>query len=605
MTSLPAVARKPLAAPPVRRAPRLAPLDSQAIPIPAGLDASAPFVASGMRYARDVLAGLVPACKYVRQACERFARDLAASARPGSKYEFRADLADRAMLFASMLPNIKGPEAGKPMRLMPWQCFIFGQVFGWVQRGTTTRRYRQAVVFVPRGNGKTTIAAPLAMYLTFMEGEGGAEGFAAAVTRDQARILFDVARNMVKSTPSLTTDHRFDIAAQANSIYQASSYSRFRPISSDAKALDGLNVQVAVCDEIASHKTSEVYDVLLTAMGKRKHPLLLSISTATGNTAGIGKQLWDYAARVLEGQQHDETLFAILYTIDDDDDPWAEAAWIKANPSWGQAVQPDAIRAIMRQARNNPAQEAAAKTRHLNVWVGADEALFSVRAWQEAEDSSLKLDDFEGEECHIGLDLARKTDLAALSIVFPGRDEEGRPTYRCFSRCYLNEAAVRDARNPSYPGWAAAGHLVVTPGDETDFGAIEDDIRDLCARFRVVSVGNDPWQSAFLSQRLRAEGVPMHDFRCNVQNLSPAINELDAAMRGGRLQHDGNPVTSWCIGNVVGQEDRRGNLFPAKSRDAKIDAAIALMMAIGRAQASDDGQADIGEFLRNPIFADA
>src|SRR3712207_3021498 len=194
-------------------------------------------------------------------------------------------------------------------------------------------------------------------------------------------------------------------------------------------------------------------------MGKRRHPLLLSISTATGNSSGIGKQLWDYAGRVLDGTQEDERLFALVHGADPEDDPWDEATWVKANPSWGQAVQPDAIRAIMRQARNNPAQEAAAKTRHLNLWVGADEALFSMRAWQACEDDTLSLDDFTGQPCHIGLDLARKTDLAAMAIVFPGHDDEGRSTYHAFARCYLNESAVMEARNPSYPGWAAAGHL--------------------------------------------------------------------------------------------------------------------------------------------------
>jgi phage terminase large subunit-like protein len=154
------------------------------------------------------------------------------------------------------------------------------------------------------------------------------------------------------------------------------------------------------------------------------------------------------------------------------------------------------------------------------------------------------------------------------------------------------------------PGWAAAGHLTITPGDETDFGAIEDDVRDLCARFDVQSVGTDPWQAAHLSQRLRAEGVNMVDFRTTTQNLSPAIVELDAAMRAGRLRHDGNPVLGWCIGNVVGTEDRRGNLFPTKQRgENKIDAAVALLMAIGRAQAADDGAPDITGFLREPLFA--
>ncbi len=189
-------------------------------------------------------------------------------------------------------------------------------------------------------------------------------------------------------------------------------------------------------------------------------------------------------------------------------------------------------------------------------------------------------------------------------MVFPTRDPDtGKARYTAFARCHLNETAGLEARNPSSPGWAAAGHPTTTPGDETDFGAIEDDVRDLCGRFDVQSVGTDPWQAAHLSQRLRAEGVNMVDFRTTTQNLSPAIVELDAAMRSGRLVHDGNPVLAWCIGNVVGQEDRRGNLFPTKQRDGKIDAAVALLMAIGRAQASEaDGAEDITAFLLNPVM---
>jgi phage terminase large subunit-like protein len=562
----------------------------------------------GIQYARDVLAGVVPACRYVHLACQRFLLEMEDAVAGRGKWAWAPHRAESALGFAAVIPNIKGPEANKPLRLMPWQAFIFANLFGFVERATGTRRFRQAVVYVPRGNGKTTLAAPISLYLTFVEGEGGAEGYAAAVTRDQARILFDTASEMTKRSPAMASlvlpDKRpGPVEVKANAIYQEATASSFRPVSSDAKALDGLNVQIAVCDEIASHKTPEVYDVLLTAMGKRANPLLLSISTATGNNSGIGKQLWDYGVRVLEGKQPDDRLFALVYTLDDTDDPWAEASWIKANPSWGQAVQPDAIRAIMRQARQNPAQEAAAKTRHLNVWVGADEALFSTRAWDACADASLSLDDFEGMPCHIGLDLARKTDLAAMAIVFPGRDEDGKPTYTAFARCYLNESAVVEARNASYPGWAAAGRLIVTPGDETDFGLIEADVRELCARFDVRSVGTDPWQAAHLSQRLRAEGVEMVDFRTTVANLSPAIVELDAAMRAGRLKHDANPVLGWCIGNVVGHEDRRGNLFPTKVREARIDAAVALMMAVGRAQASDDGSGDIDAFLREPLVA--
>jgi phage terminase large subunit-like protein len=545
-----------------------------------------PRVAPAFTYAEDVIAGRQAACRFVRLACKRFLDDVDAAKRKASPWEFRDDLAARVIVLCQLLPNIKGPEAGRPLRLMDWQVFILANLFGFVERGTTTRRFRQAVVFVPRGNGKTSLAAPLSLFLSFVEGEGGAEGYAAAVTRDQARILFDTAQEMVRRSPEFRS--RFGVEAMKNAIFQTSTASRFIPISSDAKSLDGKNVQVAVCDEIASHKTSAVYDVLLTAMGKRKHPLLVAISTATGNTTGIGKQLWDYVIRLLEGVQQDDRMFGILYTIDEKDDPWDEAIWVKANPGWGQTVQPDAIRAIMRQARNNAAQEAAALTKHLNVWVGADEALFSTRAWRECS-AKMSLEDLEGEECHLALDLASKTDLASIAAVFPTRGPESALKYRAFGLAYLNEAAVMEARNASYPGWSADGFITVTEGNETDFGRIEDDLLDLCARFKVLSVAYDPWAATQFAQRMIAAGVPMVEFRATTQNFSEPTKELDAAMRAGRLSHDGNPVTEWCIGNVVGRYDARSNVYPRKVKaETKIDAAISLIMAIARCMTAED-----------------
>jgi phage terminase large subunit-like protein len=533
------------------------------------------FVGDAIAYAKGLAAGDIPSSFHARLVAERFLNDRAAG-----EWEFREELADRAMLFASMMTNIKGPDAGRPIELMPWQKLVFANVFGFVEPGTTTRRFRQAAVFVPKGNGKTTISAPLALYMTFGEDEGGAEGYAAAVTRDQARILFDTAQHMVRRSPQMRTE--WGVGVLTNSIFQQETASNFVPISSDAKALDGLNVQCAVCDEIGSHRTSEVYDALITAMGKRRQPFLLSISTATGNTAGIGKQLWDYGLRVLQKSQSDDRFFAAIYSIDDTDDPWAEETWIKANPGWGQSVQPDAIRAIMRQARNNPAQEAAARTRHLNMWIGADEALFSTRAWLSCARPDRRLDDFTGRRCHVALDLASKTDLAALAIVFPEYGD-GALHYTAFVRCYLNESAVLEARNASYPGWAADGDLVVTHGDETDYSTIEADIRDLCKRFRVESLAYDPWGSTQMAQRLTEERVPCVEFRATTANFSEPTKELDAAMRSGRIAHDGNGVLAWCIGNVVGHYDARSNVYPRKARpENKIDAATALIMAIAR-----------------------
>src|SRR5215204_1199699 len=210
--------------------------------------AAAPGVAEAIGYAEAVVAGTVPAGRLARLACGRFLRDKAAADSGTGLWGFAPDLVEAALLFAGQRPNIKGPEAGRPLRLLPWQRFVFANLFGFVERGTSTRRFRQAVIYVPRGNGKTTLAAPIGLYLSFVEGEGGAEGYAAAVTRDQARILFDAAQNMVRRSPEFRA--AFGVSVGANAIYQERTASRFAPVSSDAKALDGLNVQVAVCDEI-------------------------------------------------------------------------------------------------------------------------------------------------------------------------------------------------------------------------------------------------------------------------------------------------------------------------------------------------------------------
>ena len=451
---------------------------------------------------------------------------------------------------------------------------------------------------MPRGNGKTTLAAPIGLYLTFVEGEGGAEGYAAAVTRDQARILFDAAQNMVRRSPGFRA--AFGVGVGANAIHQERTASRFAPVSSDAKALDGLNVQVAVCDEIASHKTSEVYDVLLTAMGKRRHPLLLSISTATGNNTGIGKQLWDYAGRVLDGTQEDERLFALVHAADPEDDPWEEATWIKANPSWGQAVQPDAIRAIMRQARNNPAQEAAAKTRHLNVWVGADEALFSTRAWRGLRGS-----------------LARAGGLRGAALPHrpgPGAQDRPRRAWRSSSPAAMPEGQghLRRLRPllPERGGGAGGAQPELSglggrraPGDHArrrdrlrpDRGRHPRAVRALRGgerRHRPLA-GGAPFAAA--ARRGRATWWSSAPRRRTSARPSSSSTRPCAPAGSGTTA-----IRCWSGASATwsGQEDRRGNLFPAKQRESRIDAAVALMMAVGRAQASrTTATEDITAFL--------
>jgi phage terminase large subunit-like protein len=539
-------------------------------------------VDDGVRYADDVLSGRIPACLLVQEAAQRFQDDLAGSLLPGAPWVFRPDLAEPVMRFSQLLQNVKGPDGGKPLRLAPWQKFIIMNLYGWVESGSDTRRFRQAVIFVPRGNGKTTMCAPLMLRAAFLEGEAGSETYAASTSRDQSRILWDTTAQMLQRSPELAKSAGIKVGAHA--IFQVKTGSKCVPVSSDAKSLEGLSVHLAVLDEVASHISDAVYSVMLTACGKRKHPLILSISTATGNTAGIGKQLWDYATRVLNRTQDDDRLFALIYTADTDDDPWAESTWIKCNPNWGISVQPDAIRGIMKQARNNPAQESAALTRHLNIWMGADEALFSTRAWNACKSpTEITLEDYAGQDCEVAVDLASKVDLASVAIVFPSKDDQDRDIYTVFSHNFLNEAAILEGKNASYAGWERNGYLIQTEGNETDFATIEDHLRDLCKRFKVRSIAYDPWNATQLSQRLLAENVPMMEFKATTMNFSEPTKEFSAAIAAGRVIHDGNPVLTWAIGNVVGHFDARSNVYPRRARpEAKIDPAIAAIMAIAR-----------------------
>jgi phage terminase large subunit-like protein len=538
-----------------------------------------------------VATGRTAAGKWVRLACQRFLEDLAAAEGGKGRWAFDAACAFRPIFLAGKLCNVKGPEAGQPIRLMPWQLWMLANLFGFVDRETGIRRFRQASVWVPKGSGKSLTAAVLALYCTFLENEGGAEGYTAAVSREQARIVFDLCQTIV--TREREFRKRFGIEVQVHTIRQQHTASRLMPISSDAKSLDGINVHFAVLDEIASHKSKAVYDVVITAMGKRRQPLLLSISTATDNTTGVGRQVWNYTEQVLDGTLEDDRFFGVIYAADQDDDPWAEATWIKANPGWGQTVQPDALRAVARQALASPALKAAFMTRHLNVWASTENALFDRTAWDACADPGLALEDLRGQPCYAALDMAARTDLAAAVLLFP-HDVDGTTHYKLFARAWLPEAAVSADRNPLYVQWARDGVLTVTEGQTTDFAAVEDWVREIAGAFDLRACAYDPYMLMQMSQRLQNDGYPMKEYRATTLNFSEPTKLLDALMREQRITHDGDPVLRWCMLNVVGHYDARSNVYPKRDApEKKIDCAIAAIMALGASIADESRDNEI------------
>lgn len=603
-------------------------------------------------YARRVVAGAEVAGLLERLACQRFLDDLARTAQvdaaiaaadsaagapttydPAATHELRlaadaaiaawpytfdAEAGTRACRFIELLPHIKG-EWAKPVyvdgafqyakiQLEDWQIFTEIQLFGWRDRLTDLRRFRRSYEEVARKNAKSTRAAARQLYLLTADGEPGAHCYSAATTGEQAREVFDVARNMALREPEFRA--RFGVDVGKHDITIAETASSFKPLNAEGSTLDGLNVHGAVVDELHAHKTRAVWDVIDTATGARAQPLLSAITTAGSDRAGICYELRDYTIKVLKGQIDDPNWFGVIYTLDDSDikakryhDP---VLWRKANPNLGISVKTEDMLAASRRARAQPSALNNFLTKRLNIWVNAGTAWMDMAAWDRCADASLDETDFGGEECVLGLDLASKTDIAAAVKLFR-RDDQ----YFVFARHYLPERAYKLATgeteegedgerkrlpaNSQYSGWREQGWLTVTPGDVTDFDLIEDDIRDDARAHQVLEAGYDPYQATQLASHLLEDGLPMVEMRPTVLNFSEPMKQLEALTLEGRIHHNGDPVLAWMMSNVTAQVDAKDNIYPRKERpENKIDGVVALIMALGRMLVRPEAAADVG-----------
>lgn len=481
----------------------------------------------------------------------------------------------------SLFPHVQGPKAnkGEKFKPEPWQCFYFTTLMGWKKSGTNIRRFSRAYKEVPRGSGKSFESGAFGCVMAFADGETGSEVYSAATTRDQAKIVWKAARRMLVKSPELA--EAMGVEVNAHNLYQPSTGSVFIALSAEDKNLDGLNVYLAIIDELHAHPTRGVYDVLETAISKRDQAMLFVITTAGNDRTGICYEIRSDLVRVLEGTATDESLFGAIWSIDEGDDWRAESSWIKANPNWGVSVNPEFIRGLAKKAERIPAAQAAFKTKHLNVWVGANAALFDGDAWTKCADTTLTRDQFVGETCISGLDLATKDDLASRCDLFWKFDDAGVSHLYPFWRHYVPEDKCADGSNDRYPGWMGEGWITATPGDTIDMAAIEGDVLVDSSRFELSPLAFDPWQSAYLAQRLTEQGATMLEVRPTVANFSEATKTLGALIKEGRIHHNGDPVAAWALGNVVGHYDAKENVYPRKEKpENKIDPMIALIMAI-------------------------
>ncbi len=531
------------------------------------------------RYAKEVVSGERNECKWVTLACQRQIDDLA---NPPEGYRFDHKRASAVCEFVELFPHVKGEKArrGELIKLEPWQVFILTTVFGWVDR-KGNRRFRQVYIEVPRGNAKSTLSAPLGLYMLAADREEGSEVYSAATTRDQAQIVFKSAQAMARKTPTLREALGVEVTAHA--ILNASTNSTFKALSADGNTLDGLNVHMAIVDELHAHNTPLVYEVLETGLGKRPQSMLWAITTAGYNKHGICYSVRELVTSVLRGETTGLSangLFGIIYTIDDDDDPFDETAIRKANPNIGISVDSAHIFQQASKARQVVSARPGYLTKHLNRWVDVNSALFDTAKWRECENISLIEDDFSEDPCVIGLDLASRNDIAAKVSLYR-RTVDGEEHYYLFPRFYLPRPAVENEVHMMYRPWEMQGDLVVFETETTDFQAIEEEIRLECPGKNISAIVVDPWQSAHLIENLSRDRFPAGDMRQTVANLSEATKEFDALMREGRVHHPGNAVLNWMIGNVVGHYDAKENVYPRKEMEKnKIDGAVAAIMAL-------------------------
>lgn len=541
--------------------------------------------------------GRILACKWVKLACQRHLDDLAKSKSKEYPYTFDSELASLPCEFIECMPHTEGEWAtprGKRsnlIKLEPWQIFSICVIWGWVRKSNRRRRFREAYIKIPRKNGKSILASVLALYMLVMDGENAPQVYSGATTERQAMEVFKPAYRILETTQT-GRDLKAEFGLEAHAKRILSRYNGGSFVVLVRRPGDGAGASFAVIDERHEHKTDELHDTMKQGQRARLQPLLFNITTAGYLIDGPCHQFEQFCERILAGDVDSDATFAIMYGIDEGDDWRTEEAARKANPNWGVSVYPDTVLQELQDAIQNPALQNAYRTKTLNEWMNVGSGLFNMAAWAECHDKEMKIEDFAGEVVDEGDDLAGKIDLASRCKVFTRMLPN--PTsglmerhYFVFGRHYAPKARVHDGDHPHYEKWERDGWLTTHAGWEIQLPWIQQDIEEDLPKYQYRSLAFDPW-NALQMQQLLAGKVPedvVQDAPQKTEFLSGATKEVQAAMLAKRIHHNGDPVLTFCMSCVVGEEDNRRNIFPKRVKNGrnKIDAAMAMINGIGRA----------------------
>jgi phage terminase large subunit-like protein len=489
----------------------------------------------------------------------------------------RAAAADRAVFAINQLTHTKGPFAGQPFHLRPWQVKIVRKLF---TTGPDGRRvYRQALLMLPRKNGKTELCAALAIYFLLFDGEIGGEVYSAAADKEQAALVFHVAAQMIRNDPIL--EAACEIVESQKRIVHPKSGSFYRAISAEAYSKHGFNASVVIYDELHAAPNRELWDVLTTSQGARAQPITIAISTAGFDRHSILWELYTHGVKVREDPALDPTFLPILYEAPTDADWTSEKVWRKANPALGDFRSLEEMRTACKRAQEIPAQENTFRRLYLNQWTEQEARWISLSSWDSCAAPARPL---ERRPCYVGMDLSSTKDLTALAAVFPDPDGGG---FDVLTRFFIPADSIRERSNRDrvpFDLWAKQGHVDATPGNVVDYEAVRATLGAWAARYDIKEIAYDPWNATDLVTRLQEQdGFTCVPMRQGFVSLSAPTKALEKAVLSRTIRHDGHPVLRWNVSNVSVETDATGNLKPSKKVSTdRIDGVVALIMAIDR-----------------------
>lgn len=537
------------------------------------------------KYARDIVAGRIPACKWVKLACRRHLDDLKKEKTKAFGYYFHKEAAEAVCMFVQLLPHTKGKWAAerKLITLESWQKFIFCVTFGWKRKKDKTRRFREVYAEIPRKNGKSVVAAGTGNFMFTLDGEFGAEIYCGATTEKQAWEVFRPAKLMVNKTPDLL--EAFGIEVNASNMNRPDDGSKFEPIVGNPG--DGASPSCAIVDEFHEHKTPDLYETMNTGMGAREQPLMFIITTAGTNLAGPCYDKRLEVQKMLDGTIPNDELFGIIYTIDNEDDWDKPESLYMANPNIGISVKEDYLLSQLQNAKNNPARQVIYKTKHLNIWCGAKAQWLNMVQWRNCGDPTLSVDDFKGDDGYLVIDLAAKIDMCCTLRLFR-REIDGKVHYYVFPKFYLPEETIKNTKEKSnqnaYQRWVASGHLFEMPGPEIDFTLIHEEGKEDSEGFSINEVVYDPWKATQMAQMFEKDGAITVESPNTPKEFSPAMKEMEAAIAAGRFHHPDDPILNWMASNTTNKIGKNETYFPDKeSNENKIDGIVCCIMGVGRA----------------------